>query len=133
MRQWRIEVHCHFISPAPPHKHQALVDQKRMRLTKDKKKGCAYDPGALNKQGALKNQTLRYMHMHARTHARTHTRTHTTHTCPHTRTHMHVLQASRFIQVRKFISSCKVCYTVHLTVTSSGTDKQVYCGIYQVI
>ena len=27
--------------------------------TKDRKKGCAYDPGALNKQGALKNQTLR--------------------------------------------------------------------------
>ena len=30
------------------------------RSTKDRKKGCAYDPGALNKQGALKNQTLRY-------------------------------------------------------------------------
>ena len=25
-----------------------------------RKKGCAYDQGALNKQGALKNQTLRY-------------------------------------------------------------------------
>ena len=29
--------------------------------TKDWKKGCAYDPGALNKQGALQNQTLRYI------------------------------------------------------------------------
>ena len=61
--------HCHFIAPAPSCKHQALSallipisrDQKRMRLTrstKDRKKGCAYDPGALNKQGV---QTLRYV------------------------------------------------------------------------
>ena len=38
-----------------------FFDQKHMRLTsstKDRKKGCAYDPGALNKQGALQNQTL---------------------------------------------------------------------------
>ena len=71
---------CHFIAPAPSRKHQALsaqcrcrsryrafsFDQKRMRLTrstKDRKKGCAYDAGALNKQGALKNQTLRYNDM----------------------------------------------------------------------
>ena len=41
-----------------------FFDQKRMRLTsstKDRKKGCAYDPGALMIQGALQNQTLRYM------------------------------------------------------------------------
>ena len=67
--------HCHFIAPALSCKHQALsalcrcrsrygsffFDQKHMRLirsTKDRKKGCAYDPGALNKQGTLKNQTL---------------------------------------------------------------------------
>ena len=31
-----------------------------MRLTKDRKKRCAYDPGVLNKHGALKKQTLRY-------------------------------------------------------------------------
>ena len=31
-----------------------------IRSTKHRKKGCAYDPGALNKQGVLKNQTLRY-------------------------------------------------------------------------
>ena len=31
------------------------------RSTKDRKKGCAYDPGALNKQVALKNQTLWYV------------------------------------------------------------------------
>ena len=31
------------------------------RSTKDRNKGCAYDPGALNKQGAIKNQTLRYV------------------------------------------------------------------------
>ena len=29
--------------------------------TKDRKKGCAYDPGAIMIQGALQNQTLRYM------------------------------------------------------------------------
>ena len=29
--------------------------------SEDWKKGCAYDPGALNKQGALQSQTLRYM------------------------------------------------------------------------
>ena len=68
--------HCYFIAPALSRKHQALsvlchyrsryraffFDQKCMRLTrstKDRKKG-AYDPGALNKQDALKNQTLRY-------------------------------------------------------------------------
>ena len=41
-----------------------FFDQKRMRLTsstKDRKKGCAYDPGALMIQGALQNQTLRYI------------------------------------------------------------------------
>ena len=40
-----------------------FFDQKRMRLTsstKDRKKGCAYDPGALMIQGVLQNQTLRY-------------------------------------------------------------------------
>ena len=67
--------HCYFIAPAlscitkrclrcaTVDPHIAVFDQKRMRLTrstKDKKKGCAYDPGALNKQGALKNQTLLY-------------------------------------------------------------------------
>ena len=68
--------HCHFIAPALSHItkryprcatvnpiSRLFFDQKHMRLTrstKDKKKGCAYDPGALNKQGALKNQTLRY-------------------------------------------------------------------------
>ena len=47
----------------------AAVDRSRYRAiffgacTKDKKKGCAYDPGALNKQGALQNQTLRYLPM----------------------------------------------------------------------
>ena len=34
------------------------------RSTKDRKKGCAYDPGVLNKQGVLKNQTLRYAENH---------------------------------------------------------------------
>ena len=28
-----------------------------LRSTKDRKKGCTYDPGALNKQGALKKTT----------------------------------------------------------------------------
>ena len=60
----------HFIAPTPSHKHQALsalcrcrsdiaTFSSRMRLTrstKDRKKGCTYDPGALNKQGALKNR-----------------------------------------------------------------------------
>ena len=39
----------------------AFFDQNCMRLTKsakDRKKGYAYDPVALYKQGALKNQTL---------------------------------------------------------------------------
>ena len=31
------------------------------RSTKDSKKGCAYDPGARNELGALKNQTLQYV------------------------------------------------------------------------
>ena len=67
------EIHCHFIAPAPSRKHQALsaqcscrsrylsFDQKLMRLTKrtkDRKKGCAYDPGVLSKQGALKKNRL---------------------------------------------------------------------------
>ena len=33
------------------------------RSTKDRKKGCAHDLGALDKQGALKKQTLRYIHV----------------------------------------------------------------------
>ena len=51
------------LSTVPMSYRAFFFDQKRMRLTrstKDKKKGCAYDPGALNKQGVLKNQTLRY-------------------------------------------------------------------------
>ena len=71
------EVHCHFISPAPLQAPSivhavplsspiSLFDQKRMRLTKstkDRKKGCTYDPGVLNKQGALKIQTLWYTYI----------------------------------------------------------------------
>ena len=37
---------------------EAHVFNKR---TKDRKKGCAYDPGALMIQGALQNQTLWYV------------------------------------------------------------------------
>ena len=43
-----------------------FFNQKHMRLTsstEDRKKGCAYDPGALMIQGALQNQTLRYVLM----------------------------------------------------------------------
>ena len=69
--------HCNFIAPAlsritkrcprcatvNPHiiYHAFFFDQKCMRLTrstKDRKKGCAYDPGALKKQGVLKKQIL---------------------------------------------------------------------------
>ena len=73
MRQWRSELSFYSTCTIPkaPSVVRAvplsipisLFDQKRMHLTrstKDRKKGCAYDPGALNKQGALKNQTLRY-------------------------------------------------------------------------
>ena len=71
-----------FLAPAPFRKHLALAQQHcpcsaavdpdimpfssirsaciRSTSTKDGKKECAYDPGALNKQGALKNQTIRY-------------------------------------------------------------------------
>ena len=44
-----------------------FFDQKRMCLTsstKDRKKGCAYDPGVLKIQGALQNQTIRYIDTH---------------------------------------------------------------------
>ena len=63
--------HYHFIAPALScnTKRCAAVNpfilrseaHALTRSTKDRKKGCAYDPGALNKQGALKSQTLRYV------------------------------------------------------------------------
>ena len=58
----RSERHCHFIAPAPSRKHQALsalchcrsrnrafssIRSECARSTKDRKKGYAYDPGAL--------------------------------------------------------------------------------------
>ena len=60
---------CRVSTPACPRcaavdrsRYRAIFfDQKRMRSTKDRKKGCAYDPGALMIQGALQNQTLRYV------------------------------------------------------------------------
>ena len=64
--------HCHFIAPALSRKHCCLrcaaVDPDMAAFsstrtsTKDKKKECAYDSGALNNQGTLKKQTLRYSH-----------------------------------------------------------------------
>ena len=63
-----LEVPCLYTCPRSAavdrSRYRAIFfDQKRMRLTsstKDGKKGCAYDPGALMIQGALQNQTLRY-------------------------------------------------------------------------
>ena len=56
---------CRVSTPVDQSRYRAIFfDQKRMRLissTKDRKKGCAYDPGALMIQGALQNQTLRYI------------------------------------------------------------------------
>ena len=64
-----LEVPCLYTCPRSAavdrSRYRAIFfDQKRMRLTsstKDVKKGCAYDPGALMIQGALQNQTLRYI------------------------------------------------------------------------
>ena len=62
-----LEVPCLYTCPrratVDRSRYRAIFfDQKRMHLTsstKDRKKGCAYDPGALMIQGALQNQTLR--------------------------------------------------------------------------
>ena len=64
-----LEVPCLYTCPRSAavdrSRYRAIFfDQKRMRLTsstKDVKKGCAYDPGALMIQGALQKQTLRYI------------------------------------------------------------------------